>query len=80
MASIKYKKIINAFFEILFQALAKQKNWELIEVMVKKGETGMFSKLSGALTGPKFETSIQLSNLVHILGLDSISIFLCSKF
>ena len=55
-----------------FQALAKQKNWELIEVMVKKGETGMFSKISGALTGPKFETSIQLSNLVHILGLDYI--------
>ena len=42
--------------------------------MVKKGETGMFSKLSGALTGPKFETSIQLSNLVHILGLDYITL------
>ena len=62
------------WFSWLFQALAKQKNWELIEVMVKKGETGMFSKISGALTGPKFETSIQLSNLVHILGLDSIYI------
>ena len=62
----------NIFIKYQFQALAKQKNWELIEVMVKKGETGMFSKISGALTGPKFETSIQLSNLVHILGLDYI--------
>lgn len=70
----------NEFEWIALTALAKQKNWELIEVMVKKGETGMFSKISGALTGPKFETSIQLSNLVHILGNNDMPVDKLRKF
>ena len=37
--------------------------WEMIEKMVKK-EEGFLSKFSG----PKFETSIELYNLVNILG------------
>merc|ERR1711933_380208 len=45
----------NEYEWIVLTALAKRKEWEMIEVMVKK-DGGLLSKFSG----PKFETNIQL--------------------
>ncbi|CAG5096848.1 Oidioi.mRNA.OKI2018_I69.XSR.g14810.t1.cds [Oikopleura dioica] len=61
---------------IALTALAKQQNWDQIELLVRKsgGLLGSFS------TGPKYQTSIKLPNLVNLCGQNEMPIDRLRKF
>ena len=61
---------------IALTALAKQQNWDQIELLVRKsgGLLGSFS------TSPKYQTSIKLPNLVNLCGQNEMPIDRLRKF
>lgn len=61
---------------VTLTALAKQKNWDQIELLVRKS-----GGLLGSFTaGPKYQTSIKLVNLVNLCGQNEMPIDRMRKF
>ena len=60
----------------MLTALAKQQNWDQIELLVRKsgGLLGTFT------AGPKYQTSIKLVNLVNLCGQNEMPIDRMRKF